>query len=249
MQHQRLVAVPTHCNLFWGRLVLSAAIAVILLLYAGLTSSGATRTNELFSRKSRKISVFLDAASNESRLGGRVNGNPWKEVAGDRHGPPGIPKVVYISVADKDNTPPQFERTISSCTRLNPEYHIEVMGDAERNQTVAQHAPSLLPVYSMLKPTERNDFWSYLVGDRLVSSHCIHWVSATFHILCIMYGMQQIQLCTLVNSDTYHSIQIHIRAEMQQYFIAAMFGCVATLRTTLLLAADALPVWWMVLGP
>lgn len=189
MQHQKPAAVPTLRNLFWGRLVLSATIAVILLLYVALKSSGATGATPDFFRRTGKISIFLDAASSESRLGGQVNGNPWKQVAGDRHGAPEIPKVVYISVADKDKLPPQFERTISSCTRLNPEYHIEVMGDAERNQTVAEHAPSLLPMYSMLKPTERNDFWSYLVGDTILSSE-LHSLGQCY--FSHMSGMQQV---------------------------------------------------------
>ena len=169
MQCQRPVAVPSLRNPFWGRLVLTAAVAVVLTLYAALKSSGATGPNEVFFGKSGKISSFLDAASSENRLAGRVNANPWKRMAGDRDGQPGIPKVVYISVADKDKMPFQSRRTVTSCTQLNPEYQVKVMGDAERNQTVAEHAPSLLPVYSKLKPTERNDFWSYLVGDRTAS--------------------------------------------------------------------------------
>ncbi|KAL3132672.1 membrane-bound alpha-1,6- mannosyltransferase Initiation-specific [Trebouxia sp. C0010 RCD-2024] len=45
---------------------------------------------------------------------------------------------------------------------LNPDYQVKVMGDEERTQMVAAHAPGLLAVYTKLKPTERNDFWSYL---------------------------------------------------------------------------------------
>lgn len=168
MQCQPLSAVPTLRNPFWGRLVLTAAIAVVLTLYAALKSIGATGPTDVIFGKRGKITTFLDAASSENRLAGRVNANPWKEMAGDRYGQTGIPKVVYISVADKDKMPSHSQRTITSCTQLNPDYEIKVMGDAERNQIVAEHAPSLLPVYSKLKPTERNDFWSYLVRDRNV---------------------------------------------------------------------------------
>ena len=180
MQCQRgIVAVPTLRNPFWGRLVLTAAIAVVLTLYAVLKSRGAIGPTE-DRRKRGKITNFLDAASSENRLAGRVNTNAWKSMAGERHGQSGIPKVVYISVADKDKMRGHSHKTVASCTELNPDYLIKVMGDAERNQSVMEHAPSLLPVYSKLKPTERNDFWSYLVSDRTATCemypvrHSIH---------------------------------------------------------------------------
>ena len=174
MQLQRL-GVPTLRNPFWGRLVLAAAIAVVLLLYVTIRSSGTTSTAEVFGSRGH-VQLVQPNASIENRLAGSVHQNRWREHAGDLHGTPGeIPKVLYVSVADKAKMPAVSQSSLNSCKKLNPAYKVEVMGDAERNETFAKHAPSLLPVYSRLKPTERNDFWSYLVS-RCLALHP--------HVLC-----------------------------------------------------------------
>ena len=166
MQLQRL-GVPTLRNPFWGRLVLAAAIAVVLLLYVTIKSSGATSTAAVFGSRGH-VDFVQPEASTENRLAGQVHQNPWREHIGNLHGTAGeIPKVLYVSVADKAKMPAMSQSSLNSCKKLNPAYKIEVMGDAERNETFAKHALSLLPMYSRLKPTERNDFWSYLVSQTL----------------------------------------------------------------------------------
>ena len=244
MQCQRLFAVPTLRNPFWGRVVLTAAISVVLTLYAALRSSGATGPTEVFFGKRGKITSFLDAASSENRLAGRVNGNPWQKMAGDRHGQPGIPKVVYISVADKDTMPSQAQSTVAACTKLNPDYQVQVMGDAERNQTVAEHAPTLLPVYSKLKPTERNDFWSYLVGDRTTS--CELHPLGQCNIPCMSDSSTSDCVSIFVDVDVQHSIR---RQSCFTRIWQQLLAFAASLKKLCNACADALPVWWMVLRP
>ena len=173
-----LQRVPTLRTPFWGRLVLTGAIAVLLILYVAFKSSGATSTI-FWNRGNAETVITPMAASNESRLVGLINRNPWKRIAGNRQGQPRvIPKVVYISVADKKHMPAQSQSPVRSCKKLNPDYKIEVMGDAERSKIVAQHTPSVLAVYSKLKPTERNDFWSYLVGPRIAPTESLQHVHA-----------------------------------------------------------------------
>lgn len=140
--------------------MLTTAFAVVMILYFAFQNSGATGTTEtLFGTRGDENVNFLD-----DRLVGLVHKNPWKRKAGNRHGQPGvIPKVVYISVASTKRVTAHFRSTVSTCTMLNPDYQVKVMGDEERTQMVAAHAPGLLAVYTKLKPTERNDFWSYLV--------------------------------------------------------------------------------------
>ncbi len=172
MQLQRF-GVPTLRNPFWGRLVLTAAIAVVLLLYVAFKSSGtAGGSKAIFGdRGGATLFTVPNVASNESRLAGVVHGNPWKQKAGKRRAEPGVfPKVLYVSVKDKGDIAPATQSSVDHCARLNPGYTVEIMGDAERNRTVQQYASSLLPVYSKLKPTERNDFWSYLVSIYVLSA-------------------------------------------------------------------------------
>ena len=147
--------------------MLTTAVAVVILLYLAFHSRGTTGTTELLFGNTGNVTVdILD-----DRLVGLVHRNPWKRKAGNRHGKPGvIPKVLYISVANKKKVTPHFHSTVSSCTKLNPDYQVKVMGDEERTQVVAEHAPGLLAAYSKLKPTERNDFWSYLVGHHHLTS-------------------------------------------------------------------------------
>lgn len=174
--HLQRLGVPSLRNPFWGRLVLTAAIAVVLLLCVAFKSSGAsdgTKAITIFSHRGRPpVFPVSDAASNESRIAGIVNGNSWKQFAGDRRGAPGVfPKVLYVSVKDKGEVSPVAEASVAQCQHLNPEYQVEIMGDAERSSIVEQYAPSLLPVYLKLKPTERNDFWSYLVWSHHIAVH------------------------------------------------------------------------------
>lgn len=139
---------------------------MVLLLYVALKTSGAAEGSKAIFGYREALPVFAisDAASNESRLAGLVHGNPWKHRVGNRRGVSGVlPKVLYVSVKDKANVQWDVQSSINQCASLNPGYTVEIMGDAQRNSTVQQYAPSLLPVYNNLKPTERNDFWSYLM--------------------------------------------------------------------------------------
>ena len=169
-QWQRL-RVPSLRNPFWGRLALTAATAVVLLLYITFGSHNAAANGKaIFRHRASPLAVVVpqtvpDAVRNESRLGGLVHGNLWKEQVGNRKGASAnFPKVLYVSVKDKEDVGPAARHSIDNCKRMNPGYQVEIMGDAERNATVQQYAPSLLPVYSRYLPTERNDFWSYLVS-------------------------------------------------------------------------------------
>lgn len=189
-QLQRL-AVPTLRHPFWGRLVLTAAIAVVLLLYLAFRSSGSLGgPKAIFGhRGSAAAFAVSNAARGESRLAGIVHGNPWKRMVGNRRRAPGaFPKVLYVSVKDKENVPWDAQSSIDQCARLNPEYTVEIMGDTERNSTVQQYAPSLLQVYNRLKPTERNDFWSYLVSGHLLQRTHLQY--------CIQPWQQPGGLCT-----------------------------------------------------
>ena len=168
-QWQRL-GVPSLRNPFWGRLALTAAIAVVLLLYITFGNAGAAvNSKSIFGQTTSTLSAIvpktISTDSNDTRLDGLVHGNPWKQEVGNRRRSPGaVPKVLYVSVKDKSDVGSAARSSIDGCKRMNPSYKIQIMGDAERNATVEKYAPSLLPVYSKYLPTERNDFWSYLVS-------------------------------------------------------------------------------------
>lgn len=103
--------VSTLRNSLRGRLVLTTGVATIMIVYLAFQSSRTTGTTEfLFGNRGSKNVNILD-----DRLVGLVHRNPWKRRAGNRHGQHGvIPKVVYISVANKQKVPAHFRSTVSS---------------------------------------------------------------------------------------------------------------------------------------
>ena len=154
-------------NPVFRKSLLAAALGFALLVCVALTiASSPSGGSNIVGRSGRQNSLLVlpSAASLHNRLAGNVHGNQWRaHLTHHNSSTEDIPKKLYVSVADKAKQPVGAKQAIGNCANLNPEYEVEVMGDAERTVIVEEHAPLLLPIFQKLKPTEKNDFWSYLM--------------------------------------------------------------------------------------
>lgn len=144
------------------KLALSAAVGVVLIFAAVIVLSLCNVT--AFGCSTQQSALFSNPGNTDSRLHGLVHGNQWRaSMQQHGHSEQAIPKTLYVSVKDKDKLGADTPSSVDKCKTLNPGYKIKIMGDTERMAVVEQHTPLLMPVYEKLKPTERNDFWSYLM--------------------------------------------------------------------------------------
>ena len=144
------------------KLALSAALGVLFII--GCVVAWLVCDPISFARSGLPLLSFSNPGSFENRLHGLVHTNQWRSsIKQQDYSQKDIPNTLYVSVANKSHVDPGAESSIKACGSKNAGYKVEVMGDAERTSIIETHTPLLLPVYSKLKPTEKNDFWSYLM--------------------------------------------------------------------------------------
>lgn len=159
---------PVISRPIWGKTLVVFALSVVLL--TGVAVKICVSANTPIAVTASIVRPALPSAVSystySSRLAGQVHGIQWRANLTFSQEDPRtqeIPKKLYVSVADKTNQSAAANESIRACAMLNSGYKIEVMGHAERMHIMQQHAPLLLPVFGKLKPTEQNDFWSYLM--------------------------------------------------------------------------------------
>lgn len=143
------------------RFTLSVAFGTVLVLAVIIALS--LCGSQLFGGSSNSV-LFSNSGNLDTRLHGLVHNNQWRlNIKQREYNETDIPETLYVSVANKDSLGADAASSVDACKRLNSGYNIEVVGEAERTHIVQQHTPLLMPVYEKLKPTEKNDFWSYLM--------------------------------------------------------------------------------------
>lgn len=160
-RHAAFKLTSSSSSVLW-KLALCAALGILLAIGCAVTWYVCKPSN--FAGSSLPLLSFSNPGSFDNRLHGLVHTNQWRSsIKQQEHRQQDIPKTLYVSVADKDHVGAGTASSIDACGSINAGYKVEIMGEAERTSTIETHTPLLMPVYKKLKPTEKNDFWSYLM--------------------------------------------------------------------------------------